>query len=91
MSLTGEKLWYGHTEDPSGTERSRQRLCEMSDAELLRFGMVAKYMCSQEANPEHASREDFVLQFNEAQRELNKRFSRLPLVTTFSQHEPKPT
>jgi hypothetical protein len=41
----------------------------MSDAELLRFGMVAKYMCSQEANPEHTSREDFVLQLKEAQRE----------------------
>src|SRR6202795_1796233 len=55
MRLTADqdkKLWYEVTGDQSGTERIRQRLCEMSDAELLRFGMVAKYMCSQEANPE---------------------------------------
>jgi hypothetical protein len=90
MRLTadqGKKPWYEVTGDQSGTERIRQRLCKMSDAELLRFGMVAKYMCSQEANPEQTSREDFVLQLNEAQREWNKRFTRLPLVATFSQDE----
>jgi hypothetical protein len=90
MTLTadqGKKPWYEVTGEQSGTEKIRQRLREMSDAELLRFGMVAKYMCSQEANPEDASREDFVLQLTEAQREWNKRFSRLPLVTTFSRDE----
>jgi hypothetical protein len=90
MSLTadeGQKPWDELAGNQSGAERIRQRLCKMSDAELLRFGMVAKYMCSQEANPEHTSREEFVLQLNEAQREWNKRFTRLPLVTTFSQDE----
>jgi hypothetical protein len=90
MSLTSDRVKkprYELAGDQSGAKRIRQRLCKMSDAELLRFGMVAKYMCSQEANPEHTSREDFVLQLNEAQREWNKRFSRLPLVTTFSQDE----
>jgi hypothetical protein len=90
MSLTadeGQKPGCELAGDQSGAKRIRQRVCKMSDAELLRFGMIAKYMCSQEANPEHPSPQDFALQLNEAQREWNKRFTKLPLVTTFGQDE----
>jgi len=50
MSLTadeGQKPGCELAGDQSGAKRIRQRVCKMSDAELLRFGMLAKYMCSQ--------------------------------------------
>jgi hypothetical protein len=54
---------------------------QMSDEELLRAGIVAKYMCSQEMNLS-ASRQDFDLQLAEIRAEWRTRFPRLPLSAT---------
>jgi hypothetical protein len=56
---------------------------EMSDEELLRFGMVAKYMCSQGEKLDKAKLEAFTLQLDEARKEWKKRFPGLPLGSTF--------
>ena len=58
-------------------EALRARLRKMSDAELLRFGSAAKFMCSREAQPfggQMPPRPEFVLQLEEAfsGHEINK-------------------
>jgi hypothetical protein len=60
---------------------------KMSDTELLRFGIVAKYMCSREANLEAEQKEAFALRLNEARKEWNRRFPALPLSATFESDE----
>jgi hypothetical protein len=55
----------------------------MSNAELLRFGLVAKYMCSKGAELGDGEIGAFELQFNEARMEWNRRFPKLPLSATF--------
>jgi hypothetical protein len=55
----------------------------MSDEELLRFGMVAKYMCSQAQELDKEKLEAFTLQLDEARKEWKKRFPGLPLSSTF--------
>jgi hypothetical protein len=40
----------------------------MNDAELLRFGQAAKYMCSPEANLGHPPRQPFVINFRKPER-----------------------
>jgi hypothetical protein len=67
--------------------RSHPQPCEMSDTELLRFGTVAKYMCSGKAGLEPARRQTFASQLAEARKEWNRRFPSLPLATTFSLDE----
>ena len=57
----------------------------MTDAELLRFGSVAKYMCSQEQPVENVRRAAFARQLKEAQKEWRKRFPNLPLRATLDQ------
>jgi hypothetical protein len=54
-------------------EQLRQRLHKMNDAELLRFGQAAKYMCSPEANLGHPPLEPFVIQLREAREEWKRR------------------
>jgi hypothetical protein len=54
-------------------EQLRQRLQKMNDAELLRFGQAAKYMCSPEANLGHPPRDAFVIQLREARAEWKRR------------------
>jgi hypothetical protein len=56
---------------------------EMSDEELLRFGMVAKYMCSQGEKLDKEKLEAFTLQLDKARNEWKKRFPTLPLSSTF--------
>jgi hypothetical protein len=58
-------------------------LSEMSDDDLLRFGMNAKYMCSQGAKLDKEELETFTLQLDEARKEWKKRFPKLPLSSTF--------
>jgi len=89
MILGGDKGQprYQPSRSQSGTEGIRPPPSKMSDAELLRFGMVAKYMCSQEGHLENGQREALAFQLNEAQQEWNRRFPRLPLGTTFNQDE----
>jgi hypothetical protein len=60
-------------------ESLRLRLRKMNDAELLRFGQAAKYMCSSEANKGKPPREEFVIQLREARAEWRRRFPKLPL------------
>lgn len=60
-------------------EQLRQRLRKMNDAELLRFGKAAKYMCSPEANLGHPPGESFVIQLREAREEWKRRKPELPL------------
>jgi len=54
-------------------EQLRQRLRKMNDAELLRFGQAAKYMCTPEANLGHPPREPFLIQLEEARKERKRR------------------
>jgi hypothetical protein len=68
--------------------RSRPQPCEMSDTELLRFGAVAKYMCSGKVGLNAARRQSFALQLAEARTEWNRRFPSLPLATSFNLDEP---
>ena len=60
-------------------EQLRQRLRKMNDAELLRFGQAARYMCSPEANLGHPPRASFVVQLREAREEWKRRNPELPL------------
>jgi hypothetical protein len=52
---------------------------KVNDAELLRFGQAAKYMCSPEANLGHPPREPFVIQLEEARKEWKRRNPELRL------------
>jgi hypothetical protein len=56
---------------------------EMSDEELLRFGMVAKYMCSRGEKLDKEKLKAFTLQLDEARKEWKKRFPKLPLSSSF--------
>ena len=58
-------------------------ICEMSDAELLRAGMLAKYKCGERNSSQDGQREAFALQLEEARKEWARRFPRLPLAATF--------
>jgi hypothetical protein len=69
--------------EESDIERFHQRLRKMSGPKLLRFGVVNKYMCSLETNPDRLSRESFVMQLNEAREEWNRRYPELPLRGSF--------
>ena len=51
----------------------------MDDAELLRFGQAAKYMCSSYAYSLAPLREEFVVQLSEARAEWQKWFPKMPL------------
>jgi hypothetical protein len=42
------------------------RLRKMTDAELVRWGKAARYMCTPEANRGQSPREEFVIQLKEA-------------------------
>lgn len=55
----------------------RVRLKKMSDQELLRFGTAVKYRA--EANCENRSRQEFVIQLEEARAEWQRRMPDLPL------------
>jgi hypothetical protein len=68
--------------------RSRPQPSEMSDTELLRFGTVAKYMCSGKLGLDTARRQTFASQLAEVRKEWNRRFPSLPLATTFNLDEP---
>ena len=70
------------THEPK-VEELVQRLRKMSDPELLRFGMVSKYMCSLGTNPDPLSRESLVIQLDEARKEWKRRYPTLPLDQSF--------
>jgi len=60
-------------EYPSDVETTRTHLQKMTDEQLLRCGVVARYMCSPEANLGKPPREDFVIQLHEARTEWRRR------------------
>ncbi|HXA83406.1 MAG TPA: hypothetical protein VNY56_09880 [Methylomirabilota bacterium] len=55
----------------------------MSSAELLRFGMRAKFRCSNEANPNDSRLTALMAQLAEARAEWNRRHPELPLRDSF--------
>jgi hypothetical protein len=54
-------------------DQLHDRFRRMSDAELLRFGKAAQYMCSPKANSNKPPREPFVIQLEEARAEWRRR------------------
>lgn len=64
-------------------EGLRERLSEMADGELLRFGWVTKNACSGGGTPGERERESWALQLREAREEWNRRKTRLPLRGSF--------
>jgi hypothetical protein len=88
-SHKGDTPSYKRARDQSGPKAIRPPPCKMSDPELMRIGIVAKYMCSQEANLKGEKLEAYALQLKEVQTEWIKRFPTLPLSTTFERDEPK--
>jgi hypothetical protein len=60
----------------------RERLCAMSDEELLRFGWAARCVCARE-NPRERGPQSFVLRLHEAREEWNRRKPGLPLRDSF--------
>jgi hypothetical protein len=74
---------YKVAEDELGVEGLRERLCEMADDELLRFGWVAKYACSRDGGPGERDRASNILELYEARQEWNRRKKRLPLRGSF--------
>jgi hypothetical protein len=57
--------------------RLRNRLRQLSDNELLRFGLIAKYSCLQ------GEQEASLRELQEAREEWNRRKPRLPLRGSF--------
>jgi len=64
---------YRFTSDTVDQDELRTRLRNMGDAELLRFGKAAKYMCSPQANLNKPPRRSFLVQLEEAQAEWRRR------------------
>jgi hypothetical protein len=63
-------------EDVVDLEELRARLRKMTDAELLRSGKDAKFMCSPGANFGKPPRECFLIALKEAQEEWRRRHPR---------------
>jgi hypothetical protein len=66
---------YSFTSNTVDLDQLRERLAKMTDAELLRFGNAAKFMCSPGANFNEPPRESFVIQLKEARAEWERRKS----------------
>ena len=64
---------YSFTSSSVDLEQLRGRLRTMNDADLLRFGNAAKFMCSRQANFNKPPRESFVIQLKEARAEWERR------------------
>jgi hypothetical protein len=64
---------YRFTSDTVDLDDLRTRVRKMGDAELLRFGKAAKYMCSPQANLGKPPRRSFVVQLEEAEAEWRRR------------------
>ena len=58
---------------PLDLKQLRARLGRMTEAELLRFGKAARYMCSPRANRGRPPRQEFVIQLQEARAEWRRR------------------
>ena len=65
---------------PGSLDAIRDRIKQMSDAQLLRYGQSAKYMCSAWANRGEPARPEFLIQLEEARAEWRRRYPKEPLV-----------
>jgi hypothetical protein len=68
---------------PSESALVRISIPGMPDAELLRFGMHAKFKCALEANPDDPRMTTQIAQLAEARAEWNRRHPALPLRDSF--------
>jgi hypothetical protein len=66
--------------DNESVEEYRARIRKMDDAQLLRQGQAARFMCSPGANQGHAPRECFVIHLEEYRADWRRRHPKLPLV-----------
>ena len=73
-----ENLTYG-----AENEDARISISGMSSSELLRFGVCAKFRCSQGSSPNDLSATDLGAQLDEARAEWNRRHPGLPLRDSF--------
>jgi hypothetical protein len=64
-------------------QNARISFSRMSSSELLRFGVSAKFRCSQESTPNDPERTGLAAQLNEARFEWNRRHPDLPLRDSF--------
>jgi hypothetical protein len=60
---------------PVDLEQLRTRLVRMTNAELLRFGKAARFMCTPQANIGKPPRPEFVIQLEQAREEWKRRKS----------------
>jgi hypothetical protein len=74
-----------HENMPYGpvNEDARISISSMSSSELLRFGVCAKFRCSQGSSPNDHAAADRVAQLDEARAEWNRRHPGLPLRDSF--------
>jgi len=70
---------------PNSPEKQRPHgfFSRMSNSELLRFGLSAKFRSSQRPAPDNPQPEDLAAQLNEARIEWNRRHPDLPLRDSF--------
>ena len=71
------------TADTSSIDLIRRRMMEMSDGELLRFGVTAKYKCLLERRSKHPRLQSLVMELDEARAEWIRRHPALPLRISF--------
>jgi hypothetical protein len=92
MNIVHSKIHHQLPRTQAGTKESGSRLppSDMSDTELLRFGIRAKYMRSRNGL-ETWQQQTFSLQLSEARKEWKKRFPKLPLSTTFDERDCQPS
>jgi hypothetical protein len=64
------------TDAPIDVEEFRVRLRKMTDAQFLRYGKAARYMCSPTAYFGNAPRETFVIRLRECRAEWKRRNGR---------------
>jgi hypothetical protein len=68
---------------PPEKENARVSISSMSDSELLRFGVRAKFRCSQGSSPNDSEAGDRAAQLDETRAEWNRRHPCLPLRDSF--------
>ena len=71
------------TAGTSSIDLIRRRMMEMSDGELLRFGVTAKYKCLLERRSKHPRWPSLVMQLDAARAEWIRRHPALPLRISF--------
>src|ERR1700683_1731004 len=70
---TRRRTYKFATDGPIDVEECRARLRKVTDAQLLKYGKAARYMCSSTAYFGKAPRETFVIQLRECRAEWKRR------------------